>query len=68
MRWNECSVLTKSLLSICNANSVANMFPICCPICSPISLFLHDSILNKKVLVNTHNITTHLIALPDCIT
>ena len=27
MRWNECSVLTKSMLSICNANSVANMFP-----------------------------------------
>ena len=25
MRWNECSVLTKSMLSICNANNVANM-------------------------------------------
>ena len=30
MRWNECSVLTKSMLSICNANNVANMYVFIC--------------------------------------
>ena len=60
MRWNECSVLAKSMLSICNANNVANIYwCLCCRIslllCVSILFLCHQCIMDLSICTSLMN-------------